>query len=104
MGHGYRWDIVRTGSPRTPMEKGHTASPSPEILAAHARPDHRAVFGYALPYPGDDDSVPPGRRGRVRLHGTVYDGAGEPVPDALLEMWQPDRRARSPSSGELGCA
>ena len=24
----------------------------------------------------------------VRLHGTVYDGAGEPIPDAVVELWQ----------------
>ncbi|MCV7408747.1 hypothetical protein AWC05_07890 [Mycobacterium florentinum] len=26
----------------------------------------------------------------IRLHGTVYDGAGEPVPDAVVELWQAD--------------
>lgn len=26
----------------------------------------------------------------IRLHGTVYDGAGDGVPDALVEVWQPD--------------
>ena len=24
----------------------------------------------------------------IRVSGTVYDGAGEPVPDAMLEIWQ----------------
>lgn len=47
-------------------------------------------YGYALPYPGDSELVPPGRERAVRLHGTVYDGAGEPIPDALLEIWQAD--------------
>ena len=28
--------------------------------------------------------------GAVRLHGVVTDGAGRPVPDALLEIWQAD--------------
>ena len=46
-------------------------------------------FGYALPFPDDEHLVPPGSPGAVRLHGTVYDGAGEPVPDALLELWSP---------------
>ncbi|MCB9150743.1 MAG: protocatechuate 3,4-dioxygenase subunit alpha [Caldilineaceae bacterium] len=27
---------------------------------------------------------------RILLEGTVYDGDGQPVPDALLEIWQPD--------------
>jgi protocatechuate 3,4-dioxygenase alpha subunit len=28
--------------------------------------------------------------GSVRIEGRVLDGAGEPVPDALLEIWQAD--------------
>jgi protocatechuate 3,4-dioxygenase alpha subunit len=47
-------------------------------------------YGYALPYPGDNELVPLGRPDAIRLRGTVYDGAGAPVPDALLEIWQPD--------------
>ena len=47
-------------------------------------------FHYALPYPQDSALVPPGAPGAIRLHGHVYDGAGDPVPDALLEIWQPD--------------
>ncbi|GAA3612549.1 protocatechuate 3,4-dioxygenase subunit alpha [Kineosporia mesophila] len=46
-------------------------------------------FGYALPYPGDNHLVPPGSPGAVRLHGAVRDGEGNPVPDALIEIWQP---------------
>jgi protocatechuate 3,4-dioxygenase alpha subunit len=48
-------------------------------------------FGFALPYPGDNELVPPGHPAAVRLHGRVLDGDGEPVPDALIEIWQPDR-------------
>ena len=47
-------------------------------------------YGYALPFPGGDELVPPGRPGAIRLHGRVLDGHGEPVPDALLEVWQAD--------------
>lgn len=52
-------------------------------------------YGYALPYPGDCELVAPGRPGAVRLHGLVLDGAGDPVPDALLELWQPDPSGRA---------
>jgi protocatechuate 3,4-dioxygenase alpha subunit len=45
-------------------------------------------FGYALPYDGDSELVPPTRPDAIRLHGRVYDGAGDPVPDALVEVWQ----------------
>lgn len=47
-------------------------------------------YGYALPFPGDSELVPAGHRAAIRLHGTVYDGAGHPVPDALVEIWQAD--------------
>lgn len=59
-------------------------------------------YGYALPYPGDNALVPPGSARAVRLHGTVYDGAGEPIPDALLEIWQADENGVVPAvSGSL---
>ncbi len=51
-------------------------------------------FGYALPYPGDSELVPAGRADAVRLHGQVLDGAGQPVPDALLELWQTDAQGQ----------
>jgi protocatechuate 3,4-dioxygenase, alpha subunit len=51
-------------------------------------------FHGALPYPGDSDLVPPGHRDAIRLHGTVLDGDAQPVPDALLELWQPDPDGR----------
>ena len=47
-------------------------------------------FGHALPFDRDNELVPPGSLGAIRLHGTVFDGAGAPVPDALLEIWQAD--------------
>ena len=53
-------------------------------------------FGYALPWPGGEDLVPSSHPGAIRLHGTVYDGAGEPVPDALVEIWQADEHGTVP--------
>ncbi|MFF4124548.1 protocatechuate 3,4-dioxygenase subunit alpha [Microbispora rosea] len=44
-------------------------------------------FGYALPYSADWELVPEGHPGAVTITGLVLDGAGEPVPDALLELW-----------------
>jgi protocatechuate 3,4-dioxygenase alpha subunit len=46
-------------------------------------------FGYALPFPADSHLVPPGSAAAIRFHGTVLDGSGDPVPDALIEIWQP---------------
>ena len=36
----------------------------------------------------------PGAPGAVRLEGVVYDGEGEPVNDALVEIWQANRGGR----------
>ncbi|MDQ6751924.1 MAG: protocatechuate 3,4-dioxygenase subunit alpha [Actinomycetota bacterium] len=47
-------------------------------------------FEYALPYDKDSELVSQARAGAVRLHGTVSDGHGDPIPDALLEIWQAD--------------
>lgn len=58
-------------------------------------------FGLALPYPGGNELVPRSYPGAVRLHGRVIDGAGVPVPDALIEIWQADpsgRIVRQPGS------
>ena len=47
-------------------------------------------FALGLPYPGDSCLVADSHPEAVRLHGTVYDGAGHGVPDAMVELWQPD--------------
>ena len=47
-------------------------------------------YGYALPFTKDNELLAPGSPGSIRLQGTVYDGAGETIPDAILEIWQPD--------------
>ena len=55
-------------------------------------------FGYALPFERDNELVPPATPGAIRFHGTVTDGAGAPVPDALLEIWQAGADGTVPSS------
>ncbi len=51
-------------------------------------------FGYALPFEGGGQLVSRAHPAAIRLHGTVFDGAGAPVPDALLEIWQADGDGR----------
>lgn len=63
-----------------------TSEPIPPTPAQTVGP----FFGYALPYTRGNELVEPGTPGAVRLHGTVFDGAGVPVPDALIEIWQAD--------------
>ena len=38
--------------------------------------------------------VAPGTPGAVRIEGAVVDGAGRPVPDAVVELWQADPDGR----------
>jgi protocatechuate 3,4-dioxygenase, alpha subunit len=56
-------------------------------------------FAFGLPFDGGGDVVPPGTAGAISLHGTVRDGAGAPVPDALLEFWQAGPDGRMPTRG-----
>ena len=51
-------------------------------------------FGLGLT--GGGDLVGAAHPQAVGLHGTVYDGAGHGVPDALVELWQPDGAGRIP--------
>jgi protocatechuate 3,4-dioxygenase, alpha subunit len=53
-------------------------------------------FGQALPYAGGNELVPPGSADAIRLHGVVHDGAGTPIPDAMIEIWQADRDGTVP--------
>lgn len=54
-------------------------------------------FAFGLPFAGGGDVVPPGTPGAITVHGTVRDGAGAPVPDALLEFWQTGPDGRLPA-------
>ena len=47
-----------------------------------------------LPWPDGPDVVPEGTPGRIRIHGHVFDGAGDVIPDALIETWQADPDGR----------
>ena len=59
-------------------------------------------FGVGLPFENGEQVVPPGSAGAMRIEGQVIDGKGDPVPDALLEIWQLGTgfgRARTDSEG-----
>jgi protocatechuate 3,4-dioxygenase alpha subunit len=57
-------------------------------------------FGFALPFAGDADAgsaAPPETRLAeigLSIGGQVIDGAGAPVPDAILEIWHGDMFVR----------
>ncbi|WP_369363058.1 protocatechuate 3,4-dioxygenase subunit alpha [Streptomyces sp. CG4] len=46
-------------------------------------------YGYALPFRGGEDIAPLGHPDTITVHGYVTDGAGNPLPDALVELWAP---------------
>src|SRR5262245_16013657 len=63
-------------------------------------------YGYALPFAGGGEIAPVGHPDTITLHGHVYDGAGAPIPDALLEFWHgapgaPGSLRHDPVSGKI---
>ena len=68
----------------------HDTGGGHERPGADAVADRRAVLRLR-PRPGRRaDLVPPGSPGAVCVEGRVLDGAGEAVPDAVVELWQAD--------------
>jgi protocatechuate 3,4-dioxygenase, alpha subunit len=51
-------------------------------------------FSLGLCFDGSPTAVAGDLAGAVRIAGTVYDGAGAPVADALVESWQADPQGR----------
>jgi protocatechuate 3,4-dioxygenase alpha subunit len=47
-------------------------------------------FAIGLPWEAGPLVVTADTPGAIRIIGMVYDGAGEPVPDSLVEIWQAD--------------
>lgn len=54
-------------------------------------------FGFALPYEGGPEVVPDTHPEAITLRGRVLDGEGVPIPDALVEIWQPEGFGRCPT-------
>ena len=57
-------------------------------------------FAIGLPWEDGPDVVARGSAGAIALRGTVLDGEGVPVPDALVETWQADGFGRCPTDDE----
>ena len=51
-------------------------------------------FHFALLEEDQSKLVSPDHPSAIRIGGTVYDGAGEVVPDAMLEIWQANAAGR----------
>ncbi|MFC7882250.1 protocatechuate 3,4-dioxygenase subunit alpha [Streptomyces sp. NPDC057376] len=78
------------------MTKTDTSSPE-NVLPT---PSHTVgpFYGYALPFRGGEDIAPAGHPDTITVHGYVYDGEGNPLPDALLEVWGPDPDGELPTA------
>ena len=51
-------------------------------------------FHFALLDEDQSELVSPDHPSAIRIEGAVYDGAGEVVPDAMLEIWQANSAGR----------
>jgi protocatechuate 3,4-dioxygenase alpha subunit len=51
-------------------------------------------FALGLPWPEGPFAVAPDTPGAIKIRGWIYDGAGKPIPDFLLETWQADPAGR----------
>jgi len=51
-------------------------------------------FAMRLPWPDGPYVVPEGTPGAITIFGRMYDGAGNVIPDGLVETWQADPDGR----------
>ena len=51
-------------------------------------------FAMRLPWEQGPFVVPEGTPGAVTIFGRLYDGAGDPIPDGMIETWQADPAGR----------
>jgi protocatechuate 3,4-dioxygenase alpha subunit len=51
-------------------------------------------FSMRLPWPEGPYVVAEGAPGAITIYGRLYDGAGDPIPDGLIETWQADPEGR----------
>lgn len=54
-------------------------------------------FRYGLEFEGGSTLVTPDTPGAITLSGVVYDGNGDTVPDALIEIWHADADGAIPA-------
>ena len=59
-------------------------------------------YHYPLGQIANGEIAGEGAPGRIRIVGRVFDGRGEPIPDALVEFWQADSEGRFGAEGFRG--
>lgn len=70
------------------------AGPAPRTLGVTPSQTVGPFFAIVLTWPDGPYVVPLATPGAIWLRGQVIDGAGAPVPDALVETWQADPAGR----------
>ena len=85
---GYRFDIVLAGRDATPLEAGRG-------LVATTSQTVGPFFSIGLDELQRNELAASGAAGaRQTVHGRVLDGDGQPVTDALVELWQANAHGR----------
>jgi protocatechuate 3,4-dioxygenase, alpha subunit len=59
-------------------------------------------FAIGLPFDVGPYAVPEDAPGAIHISGAIYDGAGMPIPDFLLEIWQADPDGKFADMYEYG--
>jgi protocatechuate 3,4-dioxygenase alpha subunit len=80
----------RPGSPR----RGSGFLDEPYRLGTTPSATVGPYLAIGLTWPDGADAVEPGTTGEIWLRGTVRDGNGDVVPDAMVESWQADPAGR----------
>ncbi len=65
-----------------------------EVLGSTPSQTVGPYLAIVLPWTDGPDVVAPGSPGRITINGRLTDGAGESVPDGLIEVWQADPQGR----------
>ena len=83
------------------MTRGQTPSQTVGPFFAYGLTPEQ--YGYAFRSLATADLRDPATTGReIVIEGQVFDGAGEVIPDALIEIWQADPQGRYPRPGGSG--
>ena len=87
-------------APEAPEVPEGSEKPEGSENAARLRPTPSQTAGpfvsLGTEWLGDVSLVAPGAQGAITVTGRLFDGAGMPVTDAVLEFWQADAEGRYP--------
>jgi protocatechuate 3,4-dioxygenase, alpha subunit len=93
-----------TSSQTTPSQTAPSQTTPSQTTPSQTTPSQTIgpFFSHALTWPGGEYVVPQGTPGAYWIRGRMLDGAGEPVPDALIETWQAEGFGRCLTDAQGG--